>query len=103
MDPRRNLWDPVEMRNLPAIQRFRHSLMLLAAIPGQPNAYGAFAFFQKNLVALRIRKTHFFECLVLSMFGPLGPSPRCRGVDLESSAIIGVEIGEVRSKYEIWQ
>ena len=45
--PRRNWWDPVEMWNLAVIPRFGHSLMLLAAIPGQPNAYGALAFFRK--------------------------------------------------------
>ena len=44
---RRNWWDPVEMWNLAVIPRFGHSLVLLAAIPGQPNAYGALAFFRK--------------------------------------------------------
>ena len=47
IDARRNWWDPVEMRNLQVIQRFRHSLMLLAAIPHQPNAYGAISFLSK--------------------------------------------------------
>ena len=61
--------------------------MLLAAIPGQPNAYGALAFF--------VGIPHFID------FWPLGPSPLL--VDLGSNAIIGIEIGEIRSKYEIWQ
>ena len=36
------------------IQRFGHSLMLLAAIPGPPNAYGAFEFFLKKSIGAEI-------------------------------------------------
>ena len=48
MNRRRNWWDPVEVRNLPIIPRFGHSLMLFAGIPGQPNAYRALSFLSKT-------------------------------------------------------
>ena len=45
---RRNCSDPVGIRFVARIPCFGHSLMLLAAIPCQPNAYGALASFPKN-------------------------------------------------------
>ena len=45
--------------------------MLLAAIPGQPNAYGALVFFKKIDSAFNSgSKKPFFEFLILSIFGP---------------------------------
>ena len=78
------------------IQCCGHCLRLLTAIPGQPNAYGAldFFFFSKNRSALKIRINHFLNSSFFD-FWPLGPSPCCRGGDLESNALIGIEIAEM--------
>ena len=53
----RDWWDPVEMRNLQVIQRFRHCLMILAAIPHQPNAYGAISCSLKILLGVEISRS----------------------------------------------
>ena len=54
--PKQEIGDPVEMRNLPVLQCFRHSLMILAAIPHQSNPYGAILFLLKILLGVEISR-----------------------------------------------
>ena len=64
-------------------------------IDGRANAHRRLLFIIfKAFSALRLRKNIFFEFLILLIFWPLGPSPCCRGIDLESNALIGIEINE---------
>ena len=54
MNRHRNWSDPVEIPSLPIFPCFGDSLILFAAIPCQPTAYGGFSTFSKKLILVEL-------------------------------------------------